>query len=33
VVGTKYVLDITPEQVASIIADLERDPHPESEVV
>ena len=33
VVGTKYVLDITPEQVASIIADLERNPHPESEVV
>lgn len=33
VVGTKYVLDITPDQVASIIADLERTPHPESEVV
>lgn len=33
VVGTKYFLDIKPEQVAAIIEELERDPHPESEVV
>ncbi|MEJ7603469.1 MAG: NAD(P)H-dependent oxidoreductase subunit E [Kofleriaceae bacterium] len=33
VVGTKYFLDITPDQVPAIIAELERDPHPESEVV
>lgn len=33
VVGTKYFLDITPDQVGQIIAELERDPHPESEVV
>jgi NADH-quinone oxidoreductase E subunit len=33
VVGTKYFLDITPDQVGEIIAELERDPHPESEVV
>lgn len=33
VVGTRYFLDITPDQVPAIIAELERDPHPESEVV
>lgn len=33
VVGTKYLLDITPEQVAKIIAELEANPSPESEVV
>jgi len=33
VVGTKYLLDIKPEDVSRIIAELERDPHPESEVV
>ncbi len=33
VVGTKYYLDITPAQVAGIVEELERDPHPESEVV
>lgn len=33
VVGTKYVLDITPDKVDAIIAELEREPHPESEVV
>ena len=31
--GTKYILDITPDQVPGIIADLEKQPHPESEVV
>ncbi len=33
VVGTKYLLDITPDQVGKLIADLESNPHPESEVV
>lgn len=33
VVGTRYFLDITPAQVDGIIAELEREPHPESEVV
>jgi NADH-quinone oxidoreductase E subunit len=33
IAGTKYILDITPDQVASIVADLEKNPHPESEVV
>jgi len=33
VVGTRYLLDITPEQVAKLIAELDQDPHPESEVV
>ena len=33
VVGTKYFLDITPDQVPGIVAELERQPHPESEVV
>ena len=32
-VGTKYFYDITPAQVADIVAELERDPHPEGEVV
>ena len=33
VVGTRYLLDLTPEKVASVVAELEREPHPESEVV
>ena len=33
VVGTKYILDITPEQVGKIVDDLVANPHPESEVV
>lgn len=33
VVGTKYYLDITTDEVAKIIAEVEADPHPESEVV
>jgi len=33
VVGTKYYLDITPAKVPGIVEELERDPHPESEVV
>jgi len=33
IAGTKYILDITPDQVAKIVADLEANPHPESEVV
>ncbi len=33
VVGTKYYLDIRPDQVDKIIAELKADPHPESEVV
>jgi NADH:ubiquinone oxidoreductase subunit E len=33
VVGTEYVLDITPEQVPSIVERLRAQPHPESEVV
>ena len=33
VVGTKYFLDITTDQVAKIVAELESKPSPESEVV
>jgi NADH-quinone oxidoreductase E subunit len=33
VVGTKYFLDLTPDQVGKVIAELEANPHPESEVV
>jgi len=33
VVGTKYLLDITPDQVGKIVDDLAANPHPESEVV
>ena len=33
VVGTKYFLDLTPDKVGEVIAELERDPHPEAEVV
>lgn len=33
VVGTKYLLDLTPERVGDVIEELRRDPHPESEVV
>ncbi len=33
VVGTKYLLDITPDQVSALLAELEREPHPEGEVV
>ena len=30
--GTQYFLDVTPEQVRGIIADLRANPHPEGEV-
>jgi NADH-quinone oxidoreductase E subunit len=33
VVGTEYLLDVTPEQVDGIIARLRAQPHPESEVL
>ncbi|HUJ59118.1 MAG TPA: NAD(P)H-dependent oxidoreductase subunit E [Kofleriaceae bacterium] len=33
VVGTKYLLDLTPERVPEVLAELRREPHPESEVV
>src|SRR4051812_8611870 len=33
VVGTRYFLDITRQQVSQIVADLKSEPHPESEVV
>ncbi|HEY1558981.1 MAG TPA: NAD(P)H-dependent oxidoreductase subunit E [Kofleriaceae bacterium] len=33
VVGTKYFHDLTPDKVADMIAELEREPHPEAEVV
>jgi NADH:ubiquinone oxidoreductase subunit E len=33
VVGTKYLLDITVGDVPKLVAELRRDPHPESEVV
>jgi NADH:ubiquinone oxidoreductase subunit E len=33
VVGTKYFLNLTPAQVDDVIAELRREPHPESEVV
>ena len=32
VCGTRYFLDVTPEQVGEIIAYLRANPHPESEV-
>jgi NADH:ubiquinone oxidoreductase subunit E len=32
VCGTRWFLDVTPEQVPEIIAELKRNPHPESEV-
>ncbi len=31
--GTRYFLDVTPAQVAEIVAFLRANPHPESEVV
>ena len=31
--GTEYFLDVQPGQVREIVAQLERDPHPEGEVV
>lgn len=31
--GTRYFLDVTPEQVAAIIDELDKHPRPESEVV
>ena len=33
VVGTQYLLDITPEQVPSLVEKLKQKAHPESEVV
>jgi NADH:ubiquinone oxidoreductase subunit E len=33
VVGTQYYLDITPDKVPQIVAELKAHPHPESEVV
>ena len=33
VVGTKYFHDLTPDKVAEVIAELEREPHAEAEVV
>ncbi len=33
VVGTKYLLDITPDQVGQSVDDLVAHPHPKSEVV
>jgi len=33
IVGTKYFLDVEPEQVADILAELKKSPRPESEVV
>jgi NADH:ubiquinone oxidoreductase subunit E len=33
VVGTKYFLDITPDQVPAIVEELKKKPRPESEVV
>jgi NADH-quinone oxidoreductase E subunit len=33
VVGTTYLLDITPDDVGKIVAELKAHPHPESEVV
>jgi NADH:ubiquinone oxidoreductase subunit E len=32
VCGTRWFLDVTPEQVPEIVAELKRNPHPESEV-
>jgi NADH:ubiquinone oxidoreductase subunit E len=31
--GTRYFLDVKPEQVGEIVTYLEQHPHPESEVV
>jgi NADH:ubiquinone oxidoreductase subunit E len=31
--GTRYFLDVTPDQVAEIVQFLDQNPHPESEVV
>ena len=31
--GTSYYLDVTPEQVRGIIAELRANPHPEGEIV
>jgi len=31
--GIRYFLDVKPEQVVDIVKQLERDPHPEGEVV
>jgi NADH:ubiquinone oxidoreductase subunit E len=33
VVGTRYLLDLTPEQVGPLVDELRQTPHPESEVV
>ena len=33
VVGTKYFLDLSPDLVPTIVDELKREPHPESEVV
>jgi NADH-quinone oxidoreductase E subunit len=33
VCGTRYFLDVAPEQVEGILAELRQRPHPESEVV
>ena len=33
VCGTRYFLDVTPDQVVDIVKFLEKNPHPESEVV
>jgi NADH dehydrogenase (ubiquinone) flavoprotein 2 len=33
VVGTEYLLDITPDQVGNLVERLKAHPHPESEVV
>jgi len=33
VCGTRYFLDVTPEQVELIVAELKQNPHPEGEVV
>jgi hypothetical protein len=33
VCGTRYFLDVTPDQVSRIVAELKAEPHPESEVV
>src|SRR5215470_18066380 len=32
VVGTEYILDIKPDDVGKIVAELKANPHPESEV-
>ena len=32
VCGTRYFLDVTPDQVPGIVAELKANPHPESEV-